>query len=84
MGTPDGTLPFTGNQLLKRVLLLISAHYGGYLLLISVNTVLSPRRPPARLPTAIPAPSSRLHLYFSSLTKEMETPSQLHLKILRV
>lgn len=83
MGTPDGTMPFTGNQLLKRVLLLISAHYGGYLLLISVNTVLSPRRPPAPLPAAIPAPSSRLNRYFSSLTKEMETPSGLHLKFLR-
>ena len=84
MGTADGTMSFTGNQLLKHVLLLISAHYGGYLLLISVNTVLSPRRPPARLPAAIPAPSSRLHHYFSSLTKEMETPSGLRLKILRV
>lgn len=55
MGTPDGTVPFTGNQLLKHVLLLISAHYDGYLLLISVNTVVSPRRPPAWLPAAIPA-----------------------------
>lgn len=84
METPDSTTPFTRNQLLKRVLLLISAHYGGYLLLISVNTVFSPHRPPALLPAAIPAPSSRLHHYFSSLTEEMETPSGLHLKILRV
>lgn len=83
-GTPDGTMPFTRNQLLKRVLLLISAHYSGYLLLISVNTVRSPRRPPAQLPAAIPAPSSRLNHYFSSLTEEMETPSGLHLKFLGV
>lgn len=84
MGTPDGMMPFTGNQSLKRALLLISAHYSGYSLLIGVNTVLSLCRPPAQLPAAILAPSSLLHRYFSSLSKEMETLSGLHLKILWV
>lgn len=60
-GTCNGILPCARNQFFKHVLLLIRAHYGGYLLLISVNTALTPRPPPAwlPLPAATPAHAAR-------------------------